>query len=1484
MTEPETSAPAGPTGSTGPISGPDLGPTSATTSGRKPRSARQWVLLAVLSLVALLLALAVAVVGVGAWVWNSDSAQQRALQHVPGLTLEAPRGRLNGGAFGAERLRWESPDLVVEIDDLRWADAQWRWRPYAGAWVGLKLAQPQASSVRVTRKPLGAKASEPMNPPSSLKLPLEAVLQGLRLGSLQLDGETLLTALEADVHLGADSGARHRIDNLALTRELPRAQTPATLQLKGRASIGTEGDLPLSANLEIQTPPGTPQSWRAALQVLGPLQRLGLNATLSTESGAGATATATATPFAEWPLAALALQTQELDLSLLAPGLPETRLSGTATLADVTAGEPLRMRLALDNAAPGPWDAGRLPLRSVRGNLQGRPSERDRLAFDGLVVELGRNANGGRVSGSGQWQAAQLDLQLKLEGVQAVQLDTRAPAATLDGSVELALQGLALPGGEAAAGAAGGAAAAGAAGGAAAAGAAGGAAAASAAGAAGAAAPAAPRGLEGRVQIQLRGRLPALAKGLRPPPPLDLNGEARFEVPADATLAFDLKRFEASSGKARASGTLQARRDAGGDWAVKSGGTLQSFDLAAWWPAATAGRSSNLNGTWDADLQLPAGAAAGTSAAVSTGPSAGGLMDTLRGAADLTLKASTLAGVPLSGTAALQARGRGLRLEADLQVAANTLRLNGGIAAGLHDWRAEVDAPALSALAPLLKLVPAAQGYAPSAGTLQASATANGRWPALRSEGRLQLGALRTPQLQLEQGSVQWSFNGTALDAPLTLDADLTGVAQAERRLDRLQARLEGSLRNHRLTLNAASALRPPAWTDALAGPPARAEALAGAKPAAPAAPPGSSLNLQLQGRWQPASNAASATLGAGEWRGTVLQLRAAPRAEGSVPWLSARDLQAQFSLNSVGQPQQALLAPGRIELFGGALSWQQARWRAADRAGAPPEIALEARLEPLQVAPFLARLQPGMGWGGDLSLSARASVHSAARFDADIVVERGGGDLALNVAGTTRQLGLSQLRVTLGAHNGRWQVTQALAGSAIGVLSGTQTIIAPLDAVVPPAQAPLQGGVQLRVADVGVWAAWLPPGWRLGGELQASAVLGGTVGTPTYHGTVTGDRLLVRNIFEGINLKEGTVRVALNRSEAVIESIDFKGAAGGTLHVEGRAGLSGQPQLALKVVTDHFRALDRVDRRVALSGSADVGLRAGRLSVNGRFTVDEGLIDVSAADAPSLDKDILVVGRTDAAGKPIAVVDGGKGPPTGVMAGADIDLRVALGDALQLRGRGLDTRLRGQLRITTTPAGELAVRGVVNTVEGTYSAYGQNLAIERGTITFAGNVANPRLDILALRADIDTRVGVIVSGSAVAPRVRLYSDPDLPQIDQITWLLTGREPQGEGRDQSALLQRAALALLAGDQGSSSEGFLQKLGIDQFGVGRTEGGDTLITVGKQLSKRLSVAYEKGLAAAGGTWQLLYRVAGRTTLRARAGAENAVDVIWSWRWD
>jgi translocation and assembly module TamB len=230
------------------------------------------------------------------------------------------------------------------------------------------------------------------------------------------------------------------------------------------------------------------------------------------------------------------------------------------------------------------------------------------------------------------------------------------------------------------------------------------------------------------------------------------------------------------------------------------------------------------------------------------------------------------------------------------------------------------------------------------------------------------------------------------------------------------------------------------------------------------------------------------------------------------------------------------------------------------------------------------------------------------------------------------------------------------------------------------------------------------------------------------------------------------------------------------------------------------------------------------------------------------------------------------------------LNLNVTLGERLRLRGRGLDTGLRGELHITS-PGGRLAVNGTVRTADGTYAAYGQKLSIDRGLISFNGPVGDPRLDIEATRPNLDVRVGVAVSGSATNPRVRLFSQPELSEIDKLSWLVMGRASDGLGRTDTALLQRAALALLAGEGGGLTNPLTQALGLDEVSVRQTEGEvrQTVVALGKQLSRRWYVGYERGLNATSGSFQLVYRIAQRFTLRAQSGLDNSLDLVWAWRW-
>ena len=127
-----------------------------------------------------------------------------------------------------------------------------------------------------------------------------------------------------------------------------------------------------------------------------------------------------------------------------------------------------------------------------------------------------------------------------------------------------------------------------------------------------------------------------------------------------------------------------------------------------------------------------------------------------------------------------------------------------------------------------------------------------------------------------------------------------------------------------------------------------------------------------------------------------------------------------------------------------------------------------------------------------------------------------------------------------------------------------------------------------------------------------------------------------------------------------------------------------------------------------------------------------------------------------------------------------------------------------------------------------------------------------------------------------------------MSDIDKLSWLITGHASEASDAATTALLQQAALGLLSGEGPGATDRVVRSLGFDQIGVrqGQTAGSDakdTIVTLGKQISQRWYVGYERGLNATTGSWQLIYRVARRVSIRAQAGEDNAIDLHWTLRW-
>lgn len=1352
---------------------------------------------------------------------GSTTGSRWLLGLVPGLQAEGVSGCL-AGDFAARSITLPMGDAqTLRLSGLAWQDLSVSWGD--GQPPVVRLAR-----LAVEEIDLRGRSADDRPPvlPASLRLPLSVHLAEVRVGRLRLDAirERPVRDLAASVSLQAGERATHRIDALALTWD--------RLQAHGRLQLGADAPLPLQAALAVlpaQAPADGPallpieQGWRLDLGARGPLRELKLQARLAAR-GQALDARAGLRIEQRQPLSHVGARLHALDLAPLAEGLPTTALTGEI---DAT----------LDTGrADGSAAARQVQVRAdLRNQRPGPVSARQ------VPVELVRIAASGdlRQPDAGRIDTLRLDLH-----------DGAAPAGTVLGSGHWTFAGegparrldLALT-----------------------------------------------STLQDLRPARLDARAPALElsgpltltwsqpAGDAPPGTAalprratlhtDLRGrltgaglpDVRLLVQAQATPdRLDLEQLQARSGAARleASGRV-AREDR--HWRVGLRGQWEAFDPSVWWPGEPQGAwrrgPHRLDGRLDTDLRVP------------DTPDGDGMarLAAIGGRVEMQLAPSVLAGVPVAGTLRLDQPARTGppgRLALDLQARlgdeagrpeTTELALTGEVRPGSAPsdgaddrWQLRWRSPAVERLAPLLQLA----GLAGTrlAGATDGEAEVQGRWPHLRTRGRAAV-----PRLEIAGGAaardatLAWQA-GTRADDPLELDAAVGRLTLADGRdVSALQLQGRGRPDGHRLTLRAEAQDAP-------------------SEGAAAAAPRRARLEAALEG--------ALDTAGPPRWRGTLrqLDLRDARAAAGAPPWLHAEALPLALAAGADGGGVSVQVGAGTLALDEARVSLDEARWQAG---GA---LALRARLEPLRAAALLARAQPEFGWSGDLTLGGHVEVRATPdRFDADLLLQRVAGDLSVDDAelGTgPRRLGLADLRLALSAREGVWRLTQRVSGGNLGTLDGEQTVRAARQAMWPGADAPVTGQVDLQIAQLGHWGRWLPPGWRVTGRLATEARLGGRFGAPSVRGALTGSQIAVRHVLQGVDWHDAELQVALDGDTARIETLRVRAGAG-TLEARGQARLGAAPELSMRVTADRFAVLQRVDRRVVASGEADLRLDGRATRLTGRVRADEGRFDFSQGEAPGLADDVDVDrGRGEARVREAA----GSGRTVA------LDLRADLGDRFVLRGRGLQTRLAGELRLTS-PASRLAVHGTIRAEDGTYAAYGQKLRIERSVIAFTGLPENPRLDIEAVRPDLeDVRVGVTVTGTAQNPRIRLFSEPAMSDTDRLSWLILGRASDGLGRTDLALLQRAAYALIAGE--SDSPGLVERIGLDQLSVRQDGEGDTretVVTLGKQLSRRWYLGYERSLNAASGTWQLIYRAAQRFTLRAQSGAENALDLIWTWKW-
>ena len=439
-----------------------------------------------------------------------------------------------------------------------------------------------------------------------------------------------------------------------------------------------------------------------------------------------------------------------------------------------------------------------------------------------------------------------------------------------------------------------------------------------------------------------------------------------------------------------------------------------------------------------------------------------------------------------------------------------------------------------------------------------------------------------------------------------------------------------------------------------------------------------------------------------------------------------------------------------------------------------------------------------------------------------------------------------------------------------------------------PSAHSPLALTLIADLPSLVLLQPWVGTSAVVDGRLHADLAAHGTLAEAPVSGTVTGSDLTIDAPQYGLHFRQGRLKARLANRRVMLDDLAFAAGDG-----EFRAtGTLAAPKEAVDASAAHvnwnaekFRIFNRPDLNLVVTGGGEMVLANGKVTLSGSLRADEGRIVHEFDPTATLGDDVIVKGwdRT----------------PPDAMRTADVplavDINLDFGDKLTFAGRGLEAGLRGEVRVRNGPGG-FTGRGQLYTVNGTYFAYGQKLSIDPGRLIFDGPLDNPALDITALRRNQQVEAGVKVTGTVRVPIITLTSNPPVPDSEKLSWLVLGQSLSSGSSADMAALQAASAALLGPNSKPVGMSIAQSIGLDDISIRSatttvtrssattpTTSGQ-VVSIGKRLNDRLTVAWEQGLTVATNALRVEYALSNTLSVRAEAGTVNGVGLYYRRNFD
>jgi translocation and assembly module TamB len=561
-------------------------------------------------------------------------------------------------------------------------------------------------------------------------------------------------------------------------------------------------------------------------------------------------------------------------------------------------------------------------------------------------------------------------------------------------------------------------------------------------------------------------------------------------------------------------------------------------------------------------------------------------------------------------------------------------------------------------------------------------------------------------------------------------------------------------------------------------------------------------------------------------------------------------DSQVKVMASAKAFKLEPLCLHGKVARLCGDVAWDETGWNA------------RADAHNLPIGTLTAGLTPNVTYQGSLNAAAHASAAGGAPFVAEARVDLVDAAIQHKLAsGRTDVITFGSGFVTLKAEPAQFNAEVRLDAAQRGLISGrvrADRVTANL------MDSPMRGQLQMATGELGFLTLYFPAIDRASGHFDTNLSFEGTLAAPTASGVIklSGAELDLYQLNLALRALELEARIVSNK----LEFSSTAKAGAGTLASSGKVEWRDRlPYGEIRVNGENLRVVDVPEARI--DASPDLAFRiAGReILVKGEVKIPLARIapaDLTNAVLASADE--RLVGPTEAVEEDPFLVTS--------------EITMTLGDNVTIDTYGLTGHITGSISERTLPGEPTRATGELQVKDGQYLALARKLDIERGKLIFSGGLlADPAVDIRAIKEFPDVKAGVNVRGSLREPRLTFFSEPSIPQSQIVSLLLAGGSLQSV-QDQNRAGTPGARQEVAGQAAALLASQLgNRLGIQDITVESTLKNETSLVLGKYLSPRLYVSYGLSLTESVYTIKMRYTIDDHWTIKTEAGQEYAGDL-------